>query len=213
MEGVFGDAGVTGVGSVLLPGVPDSGGVMLPGSVVLPGVLGSEGVMLPGAGVILLGAPGSEGVMLPGAGVILLGAPESGVVIVPPGAGVVLSLGVLAGGGVVPDGAVVSGVVVLDGVVVSGVVVLLGVVGVTAVPPGQRELSGKYSHRIFIPSGDILISVGELVEELLLDCAMGDLLDWATAILVVNAKHKAVPIRVRDFPIILKLTSTEHSTH
>jgi hypothetical protein len=40
---------------------------------------------------------------------------------------------------------------------------------------------------------------------------MGDLLDSATAILVVSAKDKAVPIRVRDFPIILKLTSTEHS--
>lgn len=129
--------------------------------------------------------------MLPGAGVVfvLSGAPDSGGVTLP-------------------------GVVVLSGVVVSaGTVVLPGAVGVTAVPPAQRELRGKYSHRIFIPSGDILISVGELVEESLLDWAMGDLLDWATAILVVSAKDRAVPIRVRDFPIILKLTSTEHSHH
>ncbi|AUB36396.1 hypothetical protein COO91_02308 [Nostoc flagelliforme CCNUN1] len=39
--------------------------------------------------------------------------------------------------------------------------------------------------------------------EPLLDWAMGDLLDSATAMLAVNAKDKAAPIRVRDFPIIL----------
>jgi hypothetical protein len=68
------------------------------------------------------------------------------------------------------------GVVLLSDGAVSGAVVLPGVLGVTAVPPGQRELSGDFSHKILKPSGDNLISVGELVE-LLLDCAIGDLLD------------------------------------
>ena len=78
MVGVFGELGVLGEfpGSVVLPGVPDSGGVVelpgsglisvvpdsgevgFPGTVLLPGVLGSGGVTLPGAGVKLLGAPG-----------------------------------------------------------------------------------------------------------------------------------------------------------
>lgn len=85
MVGVFGELGVPGEfpGSVVLPGVPDSGGViglpgsglisvapdsgevefpgtvLLPGMLGLPGVLGSDGVMFPGAGgVKLLGAPG-----------------------------------------------------------------------------------------------------------------------------------------------------------
>lgn len=85
--------------------------------------------------------------------------------------------GVLDPGGVtLPRGVVLSGAVVLLGVVSAGTVVLLGALGVSAVPPGQRELSGKYSQRIFIPSGDSLISVGALVESLL-DWAMGDLLD------------------------------------
>ncbi len=202
--------GVTlpGAGVILL-GAPGSGGVTLPGAVGLPGVPDSGGVTLPGAGVILLGAPDPGGVMVPGAGVILLGAPDPGGVMVP-GAGVIL-LGVPDSGGVTLGVVVLSGVVVLDGVVSAGTVVPPGAPGLAAVPPGQRELRGKYSHRIFIPSGDILISVGELVDESLLDCAMGDLLDSATAILVVSAKDRAVPIRVRDFPIILKLTSTEHS--
>ncbi|MFN6517788.1 MAG: hypothetical protein RMY29_025340 [Nostoc sp. CreGUA01] len=233
MAGVFGklesgtELGELGVGSgapdsegvtlpgtgVMLLGVSDSEGVTLPGTgVMLLGVSDSEGVTLPGTGVMLLGAPDSEGVTLPGAGVMLLGAPDSeGITL--PGAGVmVLSSGVPDAGGVTFSGVVVlSGVVVSDGAVSAGTVVLPGAVGVTAVPPAQREFSGKFSHRIFIPSGDILISVGELVEESLLDWAMGDLLDSATAILVESAKDKAVPIRVRDFPNILKLTSTEHS--
>lgn len=145
--------------------------------------------MFPDPGVKL---PGSDGVGVPDPGVVS-GVLDPGGVLVP---------------GLVPGAVVLSGVVVLLGVVSAGVVLL----GTTAVPPGQRELSGKYSHRIFIPSGDILISVGALVESLL-DWAMGDLLDSATAILVVRAKDRAVPIRLRDFPIILKLTSTEHSTH
>ncbi len=231
MVGVFGELepGVLGEppGSIVLPGVPGvpgcSGVVELPGSVVLPGVLGApSGVAgLPDGGVKLLGAP-SGVVGLPDGGVKLLGAP-SGVVGLPdggvnflgapgadgvmlPGAGVVS--GVPDSGGVVPGAGVVSGVVVLSGVVVSAGTVVLpgalgaGALGVAAVPPEQRELSGKCSHRIFIPSGDILISVGALVESLL-DWAMGDLLDSATAILVVSAKDKAVPIRLRDFPIIL----------
>lgn len=102
--------------------------------------------------------------------------------------------------------------VVSAGTVSAGVVVLPGALGLTAVPPGQRELSGKFLHRISIPCGDILISAGVLVESLL-DWAMGDLLDSATAMLAVSAKDRAVPIMVRDFPIILKLTSTEHSPH
>ncbi|MDZ8024788.1 MAG: hypothetical protein RMX97_08900 [Nostoc sp. DedQUE11] len=196
---------LSGVGTTLV-GVPESEGVPLPGiGAKLLGAPDSEGVTLPGAGVILLGAPDSEGVTLPGAGVILLGAPDSEGVA--PGAGVV----VVPSGVPEPDGVTFSGVVVLSGVVVSdgvvsaGTVVLPGAAGVTAVPPLQRELSGKYSHRIFMPSGDILISVGELVEESLLDWAMGDLLDSATAILVVSAKDRAVPIRVRDFPNISEI--------
>ncbi|WP_409880744.1 hypothetical protein [Nostoc sp. DedQUE03] len=209
-----------------------SGVVELPGSVVLPGVPGCSGVVdLPGPGVKLLGAPsgvvelpgaGAESlgapsgvVGLPGAGVKLLGPPGCSGVVGLPGAGVKLlgppGAGVLSGvpdpdpGWVLLPGAVVLSGVVVPGVVVSaGVVVLLGALGVSAVPPGQREFSGKFSHRIFIPSGDILISAGALVESLL-DWAMGDLLDSATAILVVNAKDKAVPIRVRDFPIILEI--------
>ena len=214
MVGVFGklEPGVLGElpGSVVLPGMPSgAGGVMLPGAgVKLPGApSGVGGVMLPGAGVKLPGAPsGAGGVMLPGAGVKLLGAP-SGAGVTPPGAGALS--GAPAGGGVTPPG-----VGALSGApgagALSGVVVLLGALGVSAVPLGQRELSGKYSHRIFIPSGDILISVGALVESPL-DWAMGDLLDSATAILVVSAKDRAAPIMVRDFPIILKLTLTEHS--
>lgn len=110
-----------------------------------------------------------------------------------------------------------DGTVVLSGAVLplvglaSGVVVLLGIPELTAVPPGQRELSGKYSHRIFIPSGDSLISVGELMDGLL-DSTIGDLLDWAAATLVVSPKVSAVPIRSRKFPFILKLTSTETNT-
>ncbi len=213
LPGVPDSGGVTLPGSVVLPGVPDSGGVKLlgapdsggvtlPGSVVLPGVPDSGGATLPGAGVKLLGVgvPDSGGVTLPGAGVKLLGVgvPDSGGVTLP---GSVVLPGVPDSGGVMVPGAVVLSGVVL-GVVSAGTVVLLGALGVTTVPLGQRELSGKYSHRIFIPSGDILISAGALLESLL-DWAMGDLLDSATAILVVNAKDKAAPIRVRDFPIIL----------
>ncbi|WP_190955969.1 hypothetical protein [Nostoc paludosum] len=226
-EGVL----LPGVGATLL-GVPESEGVPLPGmgaillgvpdsEGVLLGAPDSEGVVLPGVGVTLLGVPESEGVPLPGMGAILLGVPDSeGILLgapesegVAPGAGVVVvPSGVPEPDGVTFPGVVVlSGVVVCDGVVSAGTVVLPGAVGVTAVPPPQRELRGKYSHRIFLPSGDSLISVGELVEESLLDWAMGDLLDSATAILVVSAKDRAVPIRVRDFPIIMKLTSTEHS--
>ena len=85
----------------------------------------------------------SGGVTLPGAGVL---------------SGGVMLLGVVSAGTVVLPGAVL-------GVVSAGAVVLPGAApGVSAVPPGQRELSGKYSHRIFIPSGDILISVGALVD-------------------------------------------------
>ena len=67
------------------------------------------------------------------------------------------------------DGVTLPGDLVLSGVVVLGVVsvgTVLGALGVSAVPPGQRELSGKYSQRIFIPSGDSLISAGALVAPL-----------------------------------------------
>lgn len=63
-----------------------------------------------------------------------------------------------------------------------------------------------------MPSGDSLISVAELVDELL-DWAMEDLLDSARETLAVSAKVRAVPIRLRVFPIITELTSTEHSAH
>jgi hypothetical protein len=110
---------------------------------------------------------------------------------------------------VVPGTVVLLGVVLPSAGLVSGVVLRSRLLGVSAVPPGQREFSGKYSHRIFIPCGDILISVGELID-VLLDSAMGDSLDWATATPLVSAKVSAVPIRLRDFPFILKLTSTEY---
>ncbi|MCC5663148.1 hypothetical protein LC653_04145 [Nostoc sp. CHAB 5784] len=205
------------LGSGLLSVVPDSGVVGFPGTVMLPGTAGSDGVTVPGAGgVKLLGAPGSDGVTVPGAGgVKLLGAPGSDGATVPGAGGVKLGavgsdgVTVVPGAGVLsgvadpdPGAVMLSGAVVLSGVLSAGAVVLPGTLGVSAVPPGQRELSGKFSHRIFIPSGDILISVGALVE-LVLDWAMEDLLDSATAMLAVNAKDKAAPIRLRDFPIIL----------
>ncbi|MGV0103796.1 hypothetical protein NSTCB13_02427 [Nostoc sp. DSM 114160] len=203
-----------------------SGVVELPGSVVLPGVVGAlSGVFgLPDGGVKLLGAPsgvvelpggvkllgapsGVVGVTLPGGGVKLLGAPGADGVVLS-GAGVVSGVpdpeGVLPGAVVLSGGVVLSGVVVSAGVVSAGTVVLPGALGVSAVPPGQRELSGKFWHRIFLPSGDSLISAGALVESVL-DWAMGDLLDSATAILVVSAKDKAVPIKLRDFPIITEI--------
>lgn len=191
------------LGSGLVSVVPDSGVVGFPGTVMLPAGAPDSGVVAPpGAGVKLLGAPESGAVRVPGAGFKLLGALGSDGVTAP-GAGVLSGVADPAPGSVVLPGAVVlSGVLVPLGVVSAGAVVPLGALGVTAVPPGQRELSGKYSHRIFIPSGDILISVGALVESLL-DWAMEDLLDSATAMLAVNAKDKAAPIRVRDFPIIL----------
>ncbi len=217
------------LGSVVLLGLlEESGVVVLPGATgaTLPGVPDSGIVVLPGAtGVMLLGLPDSGVVVLPGAaGVMLLGLPDSGVdsgVVVLPGAGVVVSEGAVPGvvlvseldpgmvvlPGVIVSGLVESGVTVVPGVVVfSGVglvvVPVLGVPVLTAAPPGQRELSGKYSHRIFIPSGDILISVGALVDELSA-WAMEDLLDCAAATLAVKANVRAVPIRLRDFPFIL----------
>ncbi len=86
-----------------------------------------------------------------------------------------------------------------------------GTLALIGVPPGQRELRGKCLQRIPIPSGDILISVGELIDESL-DSESRDLLDSAIATLVVSTNIMTVPIRVRDFPFILKLTSrsTEH---
>jgi hypothetical protein len=213
LVGVFGEleSGVLGEllpGAGALSGAPGAGGVTLPGAGALSELPGAGGVTLPGAGVKLLGAPGAGGVTLPGAGALSELPGAGGVTL--PGAGVKLLGAPGAGGVTLPGAGVLSGVVVLPGVVSAGTVVLLGALGVAAVPPGQRELSGKFSHRIFIPCDDILISVGALVDSLL-DCAMGDLLDSATAILVVRARDRAVPIRVRDFPIILKLTSTEHS--
>ncbi len=211
-----------------VPGVPESGVVVLPGIGVILLVEPESGVVvLLGTGVKLPGVPDSGVVVLPGAGagVILLVEPESGLVVLP-GAGVVSGVDpgvvvlpgvgfvsegvgpgvvVVSGAGVnVPDGRD-SGLLGLPGVVLSGVglvVPLLGAPVLTAVPPGQREFSGKFSHRTFMPSGDILISVGELVDELL-DWAMEDLLDWAAATLALSAKVRAVPIRLRVFPFIL----------
>ena len=174
VRGVFGELepGVVGelLGSILLPGVPGvpgcTGGVELPGSgVKLPGVAGSDGVMLPGLGVKLPGAPGSGGVELPGSVVLpgVPGCPGCPGEVTPRGAGVKLL------GAPGSDGVTLPGDLVLSGVVVLGVVsvgTVLGALGVSAVPPGQRELSGKYSQRIFIPSGDSLISAGALVAPL-----------------------------------------------
>jgi hypothetical protein len=198
VDGVLGE-GELAPGSV---GALGSDGVTVPGAgVKLLGAPGSDGVTLPGAGVKLLGAPGSDGVTVPGAGVKLLGAPGSDGVV--PGAGVLSGVPV-SGVLTLPGAGALSGVPMPLGVVSAGAVVLPGALGVSAVPPGQRELSGKFLHRIFIPSGDILISVGALVDSLL-DWAMGDLLDSATAMLAVSAKDRAVPIMVRDFPIISKI--------
>ncbi|BAY12243.1 hypothetical protein NIES2098_54300 [Calothrix sp. NIES-2098] len=161
--------------------LPGTGvGEVAPGSVVLPGLLESGTVMLPGAGAVLPGVVGAGILVLPGVVLIFLGVPGAGVVsgtadpgVVLPGVGFVSEgavpgVVVLSGAGAdVPEG-LGSGVEVLPGVVLSGVVVvpLLGVVVLTEVPPAQREFSGKCSHRSFIPSGEILISVGELVDEL-----------------------------------------------
>lgn len=217
--------GTSDPGAVILPGALESGS-FVPGLVLLPGVPESGVVVLFGSGVTLLGVPDSGTVVLPGAvlsgsfvpGVVLFGVVESGTVVLP-GAGVKLlgvpELGTVVLLGALESGSFVPGLVVLESgvLVVPGKFVLpSGLLGVSAVPPGQREFSGKYSHRIFMPSSDILISVGELMD-VLLDSAIGDLLDWARATLLVRAKVSAVPIRLRDFPFILKLTSTEHSAH
>ncbi|MDZ8056265.1 MAG: hypothetical protein RMX68_012820 [Aulosira sp. ZfuVER01] len=177
VEGAFGNSlpgtgvGEVAPGSVVLPGLLESGTVMLPGAgATLPGVPG-----LAGAGATLPGLPESGMLVPPGAGVMLLGAPESGVVVRFLGAGVVSEGAVpgvvVSGAGVIVPEGLDSGVLVLPGVVLSGVglvvVPLSGVLVLTGVPPAQREFSGDLSHRIFIPSGDILISVGELVDELL----------------------------------------------
>jgi hypothetical protein len=106
---------------------------------------------------------------------------------------------------------VVLGVVELSTGLVSKDAGTVPILALSGMPPGQRELRGKWLQRISIPSGDILISVGELIDESL-DSENRDLLDSAIATLVVSAKVMTVPIRVRDFPFILKLTSrsTEH---
>ncbi|BAY28566.1 hypothetical protein NIES2107_03970 [Nostoc carneum NIES-2107] len=201
-----------GVAGATLPGVPDSGTVMLPGAGVILLVLPESGlVVLPGAtGVILLGLPDSgvdSGVdVLPGAGVVVSDGAVPGVVFVSEGLvpGIVVVPGVMLSGFVDPGVTLGPGVVLFSGVGLVGLVVepVLGLPVLTAAPPGQRELSGKYSHRIFMPSGDILISVGALVDELSA-WAMEDLLDWAAATLALKAKVRAVPIRLRDFPFIL----------
>jgi hypothetical protein len=162
-------------------GVPDSGVPVSGAGVKLLGVPDS-GVPVPGAGVKLLGVPDS-GVPVSGAGVKLLGVPDSGVPV--SGAGVKL-LGELS-----PSKDLLSGTVVLPGAADG-----------TGVPPGQRELRGERSHRILKASGDRLISVVELADELL-DSSTGDLLDSATATLVVSAKARAAPNKLRDFPFIL----------
>ncbi|AFZ22582.1 hypothetical protein Cylst_0207 [Cylindrospermum stagnale PCC 7417] len=181
---------------VKLPELPDLGKVRLAGAgVKLPELPDSVEVGFAGTGFKFPGLPDSVEVGFAGAGFKFPELSDSGEV-------------EFVGTTVLPE-------LVLSSVgFASGILVLLGELELIAVPPGQRELSGKYSHRIFIPSGDSFISVGEVMDELL-DSSIGDLLDWATATLVVRAKVMAVPIRVRDFPFILKLTSrsTDHSAH
>ncbi len=110
------------------------------------------------------------GELAPGS-VLLLGVSDVGKIILP-GAGVKLLE--LPGSGVVAGTVVLSGLIPLSAGFVAGTVVPVGMVELIAVPPEQRELRGNRSHRIFIPSGDILISVGELVDELLDSSDTGD---------------------------------------
>ena len=66
--------------------------------------------------------------------------------------------------------------------------------GLLVVLPAQRELSGKRSHRIFIPSGESLISVGSL--------GLEELPDWATTTVPGITKARAVPMKVRYLAFI-----------
>jgi len=122
--------------------------------------------------VLLFGVSDFGKIILPGIGVKLLELPASGELGI---AGTVVLSGLVPlSGGVVPGTVVLSGLVPFSVGVAAGSVVLVGMGELSAVPPGQRELRGNRSHRIFIPSGDILISVGELVDELLDSSDIGD---------------------------------------
>jgi hypothetical protein len=116
--------------------------------------------LLSGAGFVFKGADGVVVLSGDGTGVVSEGLVPG--VVVP---GTVIASG--ADGVVAPEG-LESGMLVLPGVSGVGVVVVpvLGAPVSIAVPPGQREFSGERSHRIFMPSGDILISVGEPLDEL-----------------------------------------------
>jgi len=107
-------------------------------------------VVVPSPGVHLLGAL-VPGAVVSGAGANFVGAPGSGAVVSGAGANFVEA----------PT---------------SGTVVPLEALGLRGVPPGQRELRGKRSHKTLNPSGVSLISVAELVDELV-DSSTGDLLD------------------------------------
>jgi hypothetical protein len=108
------------------------------------------------------------------------------------------------GGVVLPDGSavlsgaelgLVPGAVFGPGVVVSvdvpdGVVLAGEVTPVKGVPPGQRELSGKRSHKMRLASFESFISGGAL-------------LVWATAILLASARVRAVPMQARYLTFIM----------
>ena len=129
---------------------------------LVPGVLPFPG----GKAGLLIGSPAPPGT--PG-DVVSVGG---GVSLVP---GVVLS-------GVAGSGAVGFG----DGAVSE--LPIDGVVFASVIPPGQRELSGKRSHKIFMPSEESLIS-GILVSVLV----------WAKATLVVTANANVVQMMVKYF--------------
>ena len=172
------------------PGTPGDvvsvgGGVLVPGAPVPPGLGDVISGGVDGLSIVLPAPPG-----IPGDVVSVGGTPESaggvdGLSIVlpaPPGTpGDVVSVGgtsVVPGSGAEGFGeGCVSGVVVVP---VDGVVKLA--------PPGQRELSGKRSHRILNPSGESSIS-GVFVS----------VPDCARATLPVTANANAVQMMVKYF--------------
>ena len=187
---------VVSVGGVpLLPGAPVPPGDVLPGgmaglSIVLPAPPGTPGDVVSVGG----GVPSGDGIGIDDGLVIVSPAPPG-----TPGDVVSVGGGVPSGDGIgigsPGDVVSVDGVVVVpgsgaeesgDGWVSGVVVVPVGVVKLT--PPGQRELSGKRSHKILNPSGESSIS-GVFVS----------VPDCARATLPVTANANAVQMMVKYF--------------
>ena len=202
--------GVTGV-SLLLPG---SGVTGTTSRLVPPPVGDGVSLLEPGGGVTGISLLEPPGVPVPLPGVL-----ESlGVDGIPVG---LASFGALLPGtwGVVVEltggvaGLPLSGVVVVPDGLDSVVELPLGAVELTGVPPGQREFSGKFLHKISMTSGASCLFSDELV--VFCACSVGNFVDWALATLQLSAKPKVVPTRVKNFPFIsLNLnTFTEYSAH